>query len=542
MTKYCRFYIMLLCCLLVQLSVPAQNKQLIDSLYHELVLVENNKTKIDLLNQLARLTLIISRNNSEDYANQAIKLSDEINYQKGKANAYDNLGHNFYYWEENLAKASGFYHKALVIREEINDYTGIATTYNNLGNIKLLQGDYEKAQEYYLKNIELNQKYPCQECIFSYSNLAAICVNRNQFRKAIIYTDSSIKLSNKIDAELSLSIDYTRLGNIYKNLAIADSALFWYNKGLELRKQIKDSSGIVYINNMIAQLLVQQQKYDSAKILIEEILNYEKHFSSHYQQFYAHQSLSIIFEHFGNYKKANEANKLLVQLKDSIYHQENNREIAEIESNYLLKKDRELRRLHESKKNLQNYLIILGLLFVLLFLFLLFNRNRLKARSAILEKENVKLQKAKLESELDLKQKELITNIMKLAEKNEVIQQVVLKLKKQSLHFKKENQKLIQEIINSIESTASEDIWKRFENTFMKLHKDFYTNLEKEHQALTPNEKRLCAFLKMNLSSKEIASLTHMPTTSIETARVRLRKKLNLSNTKTSLIEYLSGF
>lgn len=535
-------YLKLIIALTISSSAIGQSTEQMDSLYHELAFAKTDIEKANLLNRLSRLSVIRSREKSEEYAKEALRLSEKNSYHKGSAKAYDNIGHNYYYWEEDLAKASEFYYKALVIREDINDQVGIATTYNNLGNIKLLQGDYEKAEEYYIKNIEINKKHHSKESIYSYSNLAAIYVNKQKYRQALLLTDSSIEIQNKTDVDLAMSIDYTRKGNIYKRLQIDDSALLWYIKGLDLREKIQDSSGIVYIKNMIAELLIQKGEYDEAKSLINEILSFEDYFTSFYQQLFAQQSLSLIYKHSGDFKKAYETNQEIISLKDSIYRQENNRALAKIEIDYMLKKDRELRTLQQSKKNLQYTIIILALLVVLLLLFTLLYRHRIKTRSAILEKENMELQKVKLETKLELKQKEVITNIMKLAEKNEVINEVVQKLKIQSINFKKENQKVIKDIISSIESSASEDIWNRFENTFAKLHENFFLNLEKQHKGLTPNEKRLCAFLKLNLSSKEIASLTHLPTTSVETARVRLRKKLGLSNTKTSLTEYISNF
>ena len=75
---------------------------------------------------------------------------------------------------------------------------------------------------------------------------------------------------------------------------------------------------------------------------------------------------------------------------------------------------------------------------------------------------------------------------------------------------------------------SEDDTWNEFEMRFKEIHEDFYTQLGQLFPNLTPNELRLCAFLKLNLSTKEISSITYQSPESIKTARYRLRKKLNL--------------
>ena len=82
----------------------------------------------------------------------------------------------------------------------------------------------------------------------------------------------------------------------------------------------------------------------------------------------------------------------------------------------------------------------------------------------------------------------------------------------------------------------SED-WKRFEVNFKELHEDFFERLLKEFPKLTPKDLKLCAYLKMNLSSKEIAPLMGISLRGVEIHRYRLRKKLQIETS-----EYLSSF
>ena len=83
------------------------------------------------------------------------------------------------------------------------------------------------------------------------------------------------------------------------------------------------------------------------------------------------------------------------------------------------------------------------------------------------------------------------------------------------------------------------DVWTEFETYFTKVHPDFYTKLSQQFPDLTPNEKKLCAFLKLNLSTKEISAITYQSVNSIMVSRTRLRKKLNIQGEETNLTNFL---
>jgi len=123
-----------------------------------------------------------------------------------------------------------------------------------------------------------------------------------------------------------------------------------------------------------------------------------------------------------------------------------------------------------------------------------------------------------------------------------VINDVIFKLNKTSFNLKMENRQIIFSIISELKANTSNNFWENFTYSFSRVHKNFYKNLESCHPNLSPSEKRLCSFLRLNLNTKDIAYLTHNTVGSIETARIRLRKKLGLSHQNTSLNNYISQF
>ena len=84
------------------------------------------------------------------------------------------------------------------------------------------------------------------------------------------------------------------------------------------------------------------------------------------------------------------------------------------------------------------------------------------------------------------------------------------------------------EVIMSIDQEKANNLWKEFEMRYMEVHKDFHQKLTANYPQLTANERKLCAFMVLNMSTKDISSITYQSEHSIKIARYRLRKKLGL--------------
>ncbi|MCF6180626.1 triple tyrosine motif-containing protein [Lutibacter sp.] len=153
------------------------------------------------------------------------------------------------------------------------------------------------------------------------------------------------------------------------------------------------------------------------------------------------------------------------------------------------------------------------------------------------EKENerlkVRFNNEKLNQEIDSKNKELAILTMSLIKKNEVLNNIKKEMNSKNLELKD----------NSVIKLIDQDLknsndWKFFEEAFNSADKNFFEKIKKSHPNLTPNDLRFCAFLRLNLTSKEIAPLLNISVRSVEIKRYRLRKKMNLSH-KDSLISHI---
>jgi DNA-binding CsgD family transcriptional regulator/ligand-binding sensor domain-containing protein len=149
------------------------------------------------------------------------------------------------------------------------------------------------------------------------------------------------------------------------------------------------------------------------------------------------------------------------------------------------------------------------------------------------EKLIMKLKNEKLQHEIDGKTRELANSAMSIIKKNEILNSI-----KDELVGVKDNASLkpVLKVINK--NLANSDDWEMFQEAFNNADTDFLKKVKNVHPTLTPNDLRLCAYLRLNLASKEIAPLLNISVRSVEIKRYRLRKKMNIPHEK-SLVEYI---
>jgi len=156
------------------------------------------------------------------------------------------------------------------------------------------------------------------------------------------------------------------------------------------------------------------------------------------------------------------------------------------------------------------------------------------------EQQIVKIKNEQLQDALAGKSRELANSAMNIVYKNELLQKIsdeMLNLKDSNgKKLSEEQLRKIQKVIN--EGMTDERDWNLFESSFNEAHESFFKKLKVHHPDLVPNDLKLCAYLRMNMNSKEMASLLNISLRGVEIRRYRLRKKLNLEHDK-NLVEFL---
>ncbi|CAM4176154.1 triple tyrosine motif-containing protein [Gillisia hiemivivida] len=196
------------------------------------------------------------------------------------------------------------------------------------------------------------------------------------------------------------------------------------------------------------------------------------------------------------------------------------------------------------------------LLIFVLFLVHYYNKRKFKRKKKslerelhykqklILQKQNFEtnnkitlLEQEKLKTQLKSKSKELASYAALMAKKEDMVNEIEKEILKSNI--KKENKKLYSKLMDIKEQQSnSQNDWALFDRNFNEVHDDFFKNLQQKFPDLTPKDLKMCAYLIMNLSSKEIAPLVGITYRSVELHRYRLRKKFNLPKNK-NLVKFL---
>lgn len=188
--------------------------------------------------------------------------------------------------------------------------------------------------------------------------------------------------------------------------------------------------------------------------------------------------------------------------------------------------------------NIMKIIYILGIVLFLLFTHTLYKRYYSKKRQKLIdenkrelklaqtqnEKEIIKIKNEQLKKDFKIKSKELAISTMRIVKKNELLAEI-----KNQIIETVEAKEIMLPIVNIIDkSLRKNDDWKLFKEAFNNVDRKFLEKLNKLHPDLSPNDIKLCAYLRLNLSSKEIAPMFNISAKSIEIKRYRLRKKMNL--------------
>ena len=186
--------------------------------------------------------------------------------------------------------------------------------------------------------------------------------------------------------------------------------------------------------------------------------------------------------------------------------------------------------------NLLLIIYLLSFLFAFYTVHILSKRYYRKQREELLEKSKkelelkelessqqiIKLNNDKLRNDIESKNRELASSTMNIIKKNDFLNSIKTELVSGG-------QKNVLKVVRIIDKNLNNsDDWKMFQEAFNNADKNFLKKVKEKHQSLTPNDLRLCAYLRLNLSSKEIAPLLNISPRSVEVKRYRLRKKMEL--------------
>lgn len=155
------------------------------------------------------------------------------------------------------------------------------------------------------------------------------------------------------------------------------------------------------------------------------------------------------------------------------------------------------------------------------------------------EREIIRLKTENLLAQVEHKNRELAAIAMQISHKNDFLNRLKLRLELIAKGINPVSQKEVMELIRNIDNDLKMDKeWQRFEHHFEEVHSGFIKKLKEMYPELTPSELRLCAYLRLNMTTKDIAQILNISVRGVEISRYRLRKKLKLE-TDTNLVDFM---
>ncbi|GAA4848052.1 hypothetical protein GCM10023331_35960 [Algivirga pacifica] len=428
----------------------------------------------------------------------------------------------------------------------------LAQLNNTLGTMHERIKDYTTAYQYLDKarTYALQLHGPPQDSLLCkiYLNMGSAYDGMKLRKEAIHHTQKALSIAQRLPyAEIEAKAA-NNLGNQYLITGDLERALAQHQAALTLKKKLGDHSSLPLTYISLGENYRQRKDYQKALSYFNEGLLCAQKYKAPYPLLHAHFYLFRLYQEMGDANKALEHHILYKKYTDQIQGNENTQKINLLIEQHELKKQQLFMQLEQEERN--NGILILSVLFILssLTIGFLFILQKAKTREIALEKERailehsqLQLNHEKLEQELHFKKKELTANVMHLLQKNELINKISSDLLSTQKNMRKEDQKAIRQIAMELQSSLNDEMWQEFEAHFQSVHGDFYERLQAQFPNLTPNERKICAFLRLNMSSKDIAAITHRSPKSIDMARFRLRKKLGLNNEDQDLNSFIAS-
>lgn len=565
--------------------MPVMASSTIDSLKDVLQNTNTIQDKIKASLELSRLYQLIDLDTANLFLKSGMNLAIETKSEEDIAEAHACLG-DIAVMRDSLELAIQEYGLAVKYYKKTNKWNELTTVLIVLGNIYSVKGNYPEAMQYYMEGLKITEEQQFERRLpYYYNNIGIIYFNLKEHDKALEYYLSALKLHEKFNDSINAALVLGNIGAIYAAFNNNNIAYDYLVKALAIYEKMGVKVSQAQLLIQLGELHLNNNQPDSALLFLDkskEILEmknlpyrgpkslilgdlYTKYGLSYFQKedwekarqylFHAYQlgiqtkqqaivkktseHLSKLFEKSNMMDSAFAYHKIYKRYADSISNEENIKELTKLELQYKFEQqiqERELQieieKAKQKRKNLIYLIVFCGLLLLLVVFVLLLKLEKNK-------KAKIDLERTQLRTDLEYKNKELTTHVLYLLKKNEFILSISEKLKGIIPEIKVQNKKHIADVIQELEKGSSTDAWKEFEMRFQEVHNTFFDKLNKMAPGLTPNELRLCAFLRLNMSTKDIAAITYQSVKSIDMARFRLRKKLDIDKDE-NLVSFLA--
>ncbi|MEN2399087.1 DUF2225 domain-containing protein [Flavobacterium sp. MC2016-06] len=517
----------------------SSTKELIDSLNT----INDHAKKVELYRKIA-LSLQKSDWNSAvkylEFAEAEAKNTEQSALTL--AYVYTTAG-KMYASKEVLDIALKYYLKAYDIYKNSDKIEETAKLENNLAIIYAQGKNKEKALQYF-SNVYHYQKSKNDpvKLVKILNNIGTLYLDKN-IDSSLYYYHKAHSINNTIKDNTLKVYVCTNLARAYALKKDKTNATYYFDKAFAAINKSVDSLVQAFVYEAFSEYMLKEKNYDTVIVNAKKALELSRENEYSFSGLNLNKILYQVYINKEDYKSAVYYFQKYNAIKDSINVEERavNLEKVKLEQDY--KARTQIKTLTEQKKLFKYFVIGLILVVGILILIISLVKYRNKNIKNQLRKEKLKTKMHELKQHLKAKNRVLIGKAMSEIHRTDSINEILTDLKKIKLKtINKEMQEAIDKVLKRLEKNLNTDIWKEFEISFEQVHKSFFDKLKTDYPSLTPKDRRLCALLYLDLTTKEISQITGQSFKSIENARTRLRKKFDLTNEKVNLSTYLNTF
>ena len=434
----------------------------------------------------------------------AVDIAKRLGDKPQLGRLYNNL-FAIYYSSREFESASGLLDMSLGLCKESGDSAGMRNIYNNKGLVALEQADYEAAFGYMRRALDYAPKHDMQAVAPIYTNMAEAYFRQGRYHEAERMLAEAVRIAGgkadtpeKLQARLNMALVKTILGK-HREVARMEKDIYPALDGMPLPVRVNSYRQLAEINFIAGDSLAG----------LRDILIHE-------------------------------------QLADSVENGKDEAYLQELLVEYDAERLKQSNSILSQNVWMRGYMLYGSVAFavlLLLMLALLFRRMRNDRRkNALIDEQRRRLlryeheeherQQRELSLEIDHKNRQLTSYSMELISVNEYHRKLEEELQSVRDEVKAGDadaaERGFSDIIRGLRHFSTAQVSEEFRVFFEKVHPHFVSKLSSAHPNLSSNDLRLCTYLYLNMSTKEIASLTCREVRSVESSRNRLRKKLEL--------------
>ncbi len=446
------------------------------------------------------------------------------------------------------------YNKALdQLGTDLND-TLFITLNNNIGKVYLSLNNFELAEQHFTETLNVSKGIKNDRGLaVSLGLLGASHEKQGEYGEALKDQKESLLLFQKMGDQNGMAMTNENIGSIYEDLEQFDLAYQYFNKAYQYLEG-KETVEEVNVLNNLGDSFRKTGNYTAALEKTSMALEVAKRLNDLHQLESAHKDLSKTFAFLGDFESAHTHLLLAEEFNSAMLRAQNTDQLNVLQTIYETnKKEAEIQLLKEQNKvsRANQNLLWVALFAIAAILTILYNylgRKRkaklkiqeYKQRMLKAELEKKAIEEKNLQQEVQLKTSSLSRYSLHLSQKNKILLDLANTLRNVAARKNMDTSEKIKALVKEIDfNLQQEQEWNEFMTFFKEIHPEFIKKLSTlSDNHLSPAELRLGMLLRLNLSSKEIASILRVTPDSVRVARHRLRKKLPIDQ-KEELVNFM---